>query len=100
MSNLVEGYDYKFLIPEDEGIAINVELLTGEYSGVVYRYGKVGFEENEESGEGYLTFEYDLMVSEIPDLESDIKFKNYIGDVLVSIISKNVGNEKSEVFSE
>lgn len=100
MTDLVEGYDYKFVIPEDDGIAVNVELLTGEYSGIVYRYGKVSFEENEESGEGYLVFEYDVIDSEIPSLESNVNFKNYIGDVLASIITKNIEKSPSEVISE
>lgn len=100
MNDLVEGFDYKFTVPEDSGIAINVELLSGDYTGTVYRYGKVSFEEKEETGEGYLVFEYDLVDGD-ENLKEDINFKNHIGNILTTIISKNMENiSDSEVVSE
>jgi len=100
MTNLVEGGDYKFVIPEDDDVAINIELLSGDYSGTVYQYGKVSFEEHEGSNEGYLVFEYTVIESEKTNLEEDIQFKNYIGDVLTTIITKNMEKTPSEVISE
>ncbi len=100
MNNIVEGYDYKFVIPEDDGISVNVELLSGEYTGVVYNYGKVSFEEDEEGQQGYLVFEYEIIGSENESLKEDDNFKNHIGNILSTIITKNLENMPSEVISE
>jgi hypothetical protein len=86
-----EGEDYSLLIPEGEGESIDVKVLSGVFTGVIYNYGKVKVEENEEDGSAHLAFEYDVIDSNgFENLEETAEFKNYIGDVLVSMIMKNI----------
>lgn len=84
-----EGVDYNFVIPENEDTTIGIKLLTGKYSGIVYQYGKVKFEE-EKTGDIYLKFVYNVIESPSNDESLNEDFKNYIGDILVDIISQNL----------
>ena len=89
---MIEDIDYKYLIPENDPEMVHIELLTGPYMGVVFKYDKVKFvEENEEM---YLQFSYSVIqYKNFKDLESDINFKNYIGELLAEIMSKNMDQE-------
>jgi hypothetical protein len=49
MSDYREGLDYVFVIPEDEGLSVNIRVNSGEYSGVVFNFGKVSVEEDEKN---------------------------------------------------
>ena len=92
-----EGKDYKFVIPEDVSDNIDIELLVGEYTGVVYRYGGVKIDEDN-SGGAVLTFNYDVIDDVgIGTLEDDEAFKNHIGNILVSLIEKRMASETEEV---
>lgn len=84
-----EGVDYNYVIPEDEKTTVGIKLLTGPYKDTVYQYGEVKFEE-EKDGAVYLRFVYNVVESSFKDEELGIDFKNYIGDILVEIISQNV----------
>jgi hypothetical protein len=91
MFDYKEGVDFKLLVSESDSEAVNIELSSGPFQGVVYSYGKVTTQEIKDKEEAYLTFEYDLIDSNgMEDLESDDNFKNHIGDILVSIIMKNL----------
>lgn len=88
-----EFVDYNFSVPEsdDNSGLINIKLASGDYSGVEYRYGKVSIEEDSERDNAYLTFEFDVVDSnEKENLEEDMQFKNHIGDILTSIMMKNI----------
>ena len=89
---MIEDIDYIYLIPENDPEMVHIELLTGTYTGVVFKYDKVKFiEENEEM---YLQFSYTVIQYGIlTNLESDLQFKNYIGDLLAEIMSKNMDQE-------
>ena len=89
MQTLKEGVDWNYVIPEVEGTTVSIKLLTGKYSDVLYQYGKVGFEE-QKNGDTYLKFVYNVLESPIQSLETNEEFKNYIGDVLVNIISQQL----------
>ena len=88
---MIEGLDYCYIYPKDDGTAVHIRLLEGPYKGTVFKYGKVKFkEENEQM---YLLFGYDVLESEVSKprkLEKDETFKNYIGDLLVEIMSANM----------
>jgi len=84
-----EGTDYNFIIPENEDTTIGIKLISGKYSGVVYQYGKVKFEE-EKTGDIYLKFVYNVIESPSEEDFLNEEFKNYIGDILVDIISQNL----------
>jgi hypothetical protein len=95
---MVEGIDYCFIYPKDDETSVHIKFLDGPYNGTVFKYGKVKFEEKNE--QMYLLFAYDVIestVSKPKKLEKDDKFKNYIGDLLVEIMSSNI---EQEVFDE
>ena len=91
MKTYKEGIDFNYVIPETEGTTVGIKLLTGEYSDTVYQYGKVKFEE-EKDGAIYLQFVYNVLETPLDknSLEKDMNFKNFIGDILVGIMSQNM----------
>ena len=95
---MVEGIDYCFIYPKDDTTSVHIRFLTGPYKDTVYKYGKVKFEEKND--QVYLLFAYDVLESNIDKpkkLEKDESFKNYIGDLLVEIMS---GNLEEDVIDE
>ena len=95
---MIEGIDYCFIYPKDDAQAVHIRFLDGPYKDTVFKYGKVKFEEKDNLV--YLLFAYDVLESTVDKpkkLEKDDKFKNYIGDLLVEIMS---GNIEQEVIDE
>ena len=95
---LIEGTDYCFIYPKDDGEAVHIKFLTGPYKDTVFKYGKVKFKEENE--QVYLLFAYDVIESTIKKprkLEKDEDFKNYIGDLLVELMS---GNMEQDIIDE
>jgi hypothetical protein len=91
---MIEGLDYCFIYPKDDESAVHIRLLEGEYKDTIFKYGKVKFEEKNDLV--YLLFGYDVLESKVSKpkkLEKDDKFKNYIGDLLVEIMSSNIEQE-------
>jgi len=100
MIDLTQDVDFKFVDPTEESTIVNVELLTGEFEGVVYRYGRVNVNEDEESGEAMLSYEFDLVDSNgLDSLLENEDFKNHIGHVLSNIMIQNqsVSEEESQI---
>ena len=92
---MTEGIDYSFIFPENDNKRVHIKFLSGPFKDVVYRYGGVKIEEK--NGEGHLLFNY--YVLESPNvkpklLEKDDDFKNYIGNLLVEIMTANMNNEE------
>lgn len=92
MNELIEGVDYVFTPSEDSGNnLVNVTIETGDFSGVVYEYGKVAVEEDEKNDQAYLSFEFNIIDNNgIEGLDENLAFKNYIGDILNSILTKSI----------
>jgi hypothetical protein len=91
---MIEGIDYCFIYPKDDGAAVNIKFLEGPYKDTIFKYGKVKFKE--ENDQVYLLFAYDVLESPVnrpAKLEKDDDFKNYIGDLLVEIMSSNIEQE-------
>jgi hypothetical protein len=91
---LTEGIDYCFIYPKDVKDGVHIKFLTGVYKDTVYKYGKVKFKE--EDDQVYLLFAYDVIESPVmkpKKLEKDADFKNYIGDLLVQLMSNNIEQE-------
>jgi len=96
--NMIEGTDYCFIYPKDDGTSVHIKLLTGPYKETVFKYGKVKFKE--ENDQVYLLFAYDVLesiVAKPKKLEKDDDFKNYIGDLLVELMS---GNLEQDIIDE
>ena len=89
-----EGVDYCFIYPKDDKTTVNIKLLQGPYKDTIFKYGKVKFKE--ESDQVYLLFAYDVLESNVgkpSKLEKDDDYKNYIGDLLVELMSSNIEQE-------
>ena len=83
--------DFRFrddMIKPDEVQTVPIEILTGPYKNVIYRYVKVGVKEKDD-GEAVLQFIYDLLdtgdFSETT-LRNDQRFTNHIGLILNHMI--------------
>ena len=91
---MIEGLDYCFIYPKDDKTAVHIKFLEGTYKDTIFKYGKVKFKEENE--QVYLLFAYDVLQSPVKTpakLEKDDDFKNYIGDLLVEIMSSNMEQE-------
>ena len=87
-----EGIDYEYVIDEKDKASVHIKLLTGEYKDTVFKYGKVGFKE-ESPEKVYLQFAFDVISSPFKKLEKKEEFKNYLGDLLTIIITKQFETE-------
>lgn len=88
---MIEGVDYCFIYPKEDSQSVHIRLLEGPYKSTLYKYGKVKFEEKND--QMYLIFAYDVIESDFAKpkkMEKDETFKNYIGDLLVEIMSGNL----------
>jgi hypothetical protein len=87
MSNVKDMY--KFVTNKDNtwtGIGLTKEA--GKYQGVVYRYGKVSIEEDENGENATLQFEWDMLDSNgLPREMIGDDFFEMIGKILEDIIS-------------
>ena len=95
---LIEGTDYCFIYPKEDKTAVHIKLLTGPYKDTVFKYGKVKFEERHTNV--YLLFAYYVLESPVDKpkkLEKDIDFRNYVGDLLVELMS---GNLEQDIIDE
>ena len=90
---MIEGVDYCFIYPKEDEETVHIRLMEGPYKDTIYKYGRVGFEEKNE--QVYLQFKFDVIESSIQKkkLEKDNDFRNYIGDLLVEIMSSNIEQE-------
>jgi hypothetical protein len=91
---LIEGTDYCFIYPKDETETVHVKFLTGPYKDTVFKYGKVKFEERQ--GQVHLLFAYDVLESTVmkpKKLMKDEDFKNYLGDMLVELMTANMDQD-------
>lgn len=83
---LVEGTDYRLLPYSDD--VWSVLFLDGRYKDTIVLYGDVSITENPDDPDaGELNFEIELIENPMDlDIEHE-GFKQYCGDVLVSILS-------------
>jgi hypothetical protein len=91
---MIEGIDYCFIYPKNDKSSVHIKFLEGVYKDTIFKYGKVKFKE--ENDQVYLLFAYDVLESSVKKpakLEKDDTFKNYIGDLLVEIMSSNMEQE-------
>jgi len=95
---MIEGVDYCFIYPKEDGTAVHIKLLEGPYKDTLFKYGKVKFKE--ENDQVYLLFAYDVLESNVDKprkMEKDTDFKNYLGNLLVDIMS---GNLEQDIIDE
>lgn len=88
-----EGIDYNFV--EVNGFA-GIKILEAPFKDVIYTYSNVSIAEAEEtSEEAVLSFNFDVVdiAGYTEDEMHTVEFKTKIGDILLSIIDKNVKAE-------
>lgn len=91
---MIEDIDYSYVYPATDDETVHIKLLQEPYKDTIFKYGKVKVEERD--GLGYLVFAYDVIKSDTMKprkLEKNEDFKNYIGNLLIEIISGNLDQE-------
>jgi len=90
MSNISEYYTY--VENKDKSwTGIGLTEKAGMWQGVVYEYGKVSIEEDENNDKASLQFEWNLLDSNGLGKECfNDDFFNLIGDILSDLIDSNI----------
>ena len=71
-----------------------IGIKEGKYHGVVYKYGKVGFGEENPDGTKPLRFEYNIADNNgIPREQFGEEFFKLIGDILVEVMEEQIKDE-------
>ena len=66
-------------------------VVEGDYKDIIYTYGHVKFASEENAqGEIPLKFDYDVKVNPNNVDTTSIDFRNYIGDILVEVVEKQL----------
>jgi len=91
---MIEGIDYCYIYPKDDKTATHIKLLDGDYKGTVFKFGKVKI--TEEIDGPHLHFAFDVLESTVKKpkkLQNDVNFKQYLGDLLVELMTENIDEE-------
>lgn len=89
---MVKVPDYKFV---DELSVHNnttpIEILSGDYCGIVYRYGKIGMKELDD---GNISVDMDIEIVKAPENfnQEDSNFTQTVGEIFVDIVEKTAPN--------
>jgi hypothetical protein len=76
-----------FVVVENRKTGVDaIKLTSGPYSGIIYTYGKVKFDEQGDTCK--LSFEYDVLENEIEYVKEEFEF--YIGELLQFIIAEQL----------
>ena len=68
-----------------------IKLLSKEYDGVIFKYGKVGFAKDEdEHGNLPMRFDYDILQNPNNKELDNNEFVDHIGDILVELMEKQI----------
>ena len=68
-----------------------IKLTEGKYAEVIFKYGNVGFKEVEDSEKLSVIFDYTIKLNPNNlDLTENVEFRNYIGDLLIEILEKQL----------
>jgi hypothetical protein len=66
-----------------------IKINDGEFSGLVYQYGEVNFNERED-GQMEVKFKYNL-IDNPNDMEENQDMMNFMGDILVELLDEQLG---------
>ena len=82
---------YTFVQKEGDDFTC-IKLLSEEYEGIIYKYGNVGFGKDENpDGTLPMIFDYDIIRNPNKiDLGDEKEFINYIGDILLELMEKQL----------
>ena len=83
---------YTFVQKEGDDFTC-IKLLEGQYKGVIYKYGKVGFAKDEKpDGTLPMKFDYDIILNPTETNIDKQDFIDYIGDILIELLEKQIEN--------
>jgi len=103
MSNYIDESDYTY-VENDSADFWGIKFRNGSpYAGVVVVYGTVSIKESEEIDLATLSFSFNVQDAgnfNIDELDNSEEFKNYLGDVLTSIISTSVKEKEKNGYYE
>ena len=77
------------LLEETQDGKILIKLTSGDFSGIIFSYGGVSFEDM--GDHAVMHFDYDVVNSESYDKEA---FGKYVGDILMDIISEQLAKNE------
>jgi len=81
---------YAFVQKEGDDFT-SIKLLQPPYKGVIFKYGKVGFSENENpDGTRSMKFDYDILFNPHETDLDNKEFIDYIGDMLIEFIDEKL----------
>ena len=82
----------KYAFVQREGDAFScIKLLQPPYKGVIFKYGKVGFSENENpDGTRSMKFDYDILFNPHETDLDNKEFIDYIGDMLIEFLDEKL----------
>jgi hypothetical protein len=67
-----------------------IKLTEGAFSGIMYTYGKVSFDEDEVNDKVHLRFDYEILHQNKNNLFDKTSFEQYIGDILQELIHEGI----------
>ena len=97
---MVKVPEYKFLDAVAEpNETCPIQILEGQFSGIVYKYGKISLEEIE-SGDLKVNMEVNVITSPDSFDQNNEEFTQTIGEIFVNIIEKGVETKKDPIDLE
>lgn len=92
---------YKFIPEADSDRLSNcpIEITSGEFKGIVYRYGKISLKEmgNEELS---VTMDIDLIKAPLNFDKNNQKFTNTVGEIFTQIVESGVEADSGPIDLE
>ena len=98
---MVKAPKYKFL-PEasiDISQTCPIEILEGKFQGIVYRYGKISFNEIE-TGELNVLMDIEMITAPEGFNQQDKNFTDVAGEIFVHIVESQVEAEPSDLEAD
>ena len=97
-SSSTEQNKIKYLFVQKEGDDFTcIKLLEEKYKGIIFKYGDVGFAKDEKpDGTLPMRFKYDIIMNPYEKDTTSQEFINYIGDLLIELLEKQLTDGKVE----
>lgn len=67
-----------------------LKLTSGPYEGIIYIYGKVDLDADEEKDQVFVKFEYEILDYADKGISDPKAFETYIGDILTELIHRGI----------
>ena len=98
MNSKINTSEFVQFVEKENNELYSLKVLKGPFKGVIYTYGKVQITGTEETP--VLKFDYTIESAPKPKKKSKLKksktFKNFMGDVLTSILTDHINDESTK----